>query len=268
MTELIGGYVTLMRNMKYISFASGSSGNCALLCEGGTKLLIDAGISMRRIKACLSELGLGLTDLSGILVTHEHSDHIAGLDMLTKYTDIPVYTGGGTARALIRNGKCRDRNIHIIEAEKRLLFEALELTAFETPHDAAESFGFVLTCRTGSLAVATDLGCVTPQVEKAALGCTAAVLEANHDVDMLCRGVYPKSLKTRILGNRGHLSNVTCGDFALRLAYSGTENILLAHLSHENNTPELAHNTVSARLGGDFKLNVAPRDGFSVTLEV
>ncbi|NMA36932.1 MAG: MBL fold metallo-hydrolase [Papillibacter sp.] len=254
--------------MEFISFASGSSGNCALLREGKTNLLYDAGISMKRIKSSLSELGLELKDISGIIISHEHSDHISGLAMLSKYTDIPVFTGGGTARALIRTLKCEEKNIHIIEPEKTMLLGEIELTAFETPHDAAESFGYTFGCSRGRLAVATDLGCVTRTVERALLGCTAAVIEANHDVEMLRCGAYPRALKMRILGNRGHLSNESCGDLALKLAASGTKSLLLAHLSHENNTPELAYEAVFKRLGNDIELDVAPRDGISVRLEV
>jgi phosphoribosyl 1,2-cyclic phosphodiesterase len=254
--------------MKFISFASGSSGNCGLIREGRTNLLYDAGISMKRIKSSLSELGLELKDITGIVISHEHSDHVSGLAMLSKYTDIPVYTSGGTARALVRAQKCEQKNLHIIESDKTVLIDDLEFTAFETPHDAAESFGYTFTCNRGSLAIATDLGCITRSVERAILGCKAAVIEANHDVDMLKNGLYPRALKMRILGSRGHLSNETCGNLAVRLAESGTKSMLLAHLSHENNTPDLAFEAVFKRLGEDIGLEIAPRDGFSVSLEI
>ncbi len=254
--------------MIYISLASGSSGNCALIREGGTNILLDAGISARRIRLGLAEFGLGPSDLTAILITHEHSDHVSGLGALTKYADVPVYTGGGTARFLAGRNVCAGRRLRIVEAERALRLGAVELTAFETPHDAAESFGFVFACEGGSLAVATDLGCVTGSVERALLGCDAAVLEANHDVEMLRRGPYPQPLKRRILGNLGHLSNTACAELALRLAESGTKSILLAHLSHENNTPELAFGAVMSRLGAGVELNVAPRDKFSAALEL
>ena len=223
---------------------------------------------MKRIKSSLSELGLDLKDITGIMITHEHSDHISGLAMLSKYTNIPVYTGGGTARALIRTLKCEEKNLHIIEPDKTMLIGDIEFTAFETPHDAAESFGYTFTCNKGRLAIATDLGCITRSVEKAILGSTVAVIEANHDVEMLKNGGYPRALKMRILGNRGHLSNETCGNLALKLAESGTKGMLLAHLSHENNTPELAFEAVFKRLGEDIGLEIAPRDEFSVRLTI
>ncbi len=254
--------------MIYISFASGSSGNCALLREGGTSLLLDAGISMRRLKGCLAEFGLEPSELAGILITHEHSDHIGGLGMLAKHYDIPVYASGGTLRALVRGQKCRESNLHAIEAESRFRLGDIEVAAFETPHDAAESFGFVFAGSKGSIGVATDLGCVTSSIERALCGCMAAVLEANHDVDMLRCGPYPQPLKARILGNRGHLSNAACGELAARLAEAGTRRIMLAHLSHENNTPQLAFGTVSARLGRGFELDVAPRTEPSAIMEL
>jgi phosphoribosyl 1,2-cyclic phosphodiesterase len=186
--------------MIYISFASGSSGNCALLREGGTSLLLDAGISMRRLKGCLADFGVELSGLAGILITHEHSDHIGGLVTLTKHYNIPLYASGGTLRALLRGQKCRESNLHAIEAESRFRLGDIEVAAFETPHDAAESLGFVFTGGKGSLGVATDLGCVTRPIERALSCCAAAVLEANHAVDMLRFGPYPQALKARILG--------------------------------------------------------------------
>jgi phosphoribosyl 1,2-cyclic phosphodiesterase len=252
--------------LRYISFASGSSGNCALISEGGTHILLDAGISARRIKEALSRFGLRPEDVSAVAVTHEHSDHIGGLKVFLKACAAEVYTSRGTAGALISSGM-DPRRIHTMEAGETSTLGRLTLTPFATPHDAAESFGYILRGAGEKLAVVTDLGCVTPEVERAAEGCAAAVLEANHDVEMLRSGPYPYPLKARILGSRGHLSNESCAAFAEFLAERGMKRLLLAHLSAENNTPELALRAVGERLG-NFPAETAPRAAFSRVIEV
>lgn len=246
--------------MQYISFSSGSSGNCALVRTGSAALLVDAGLSMRRTKAYLAALGLSLGDLSGILITHEHSDHVGGLQMLTKYYRLLVYASGGTARALLRSGRCPEDCLHPLAAGEALALGGLRVLGFDTPHDAAEPFGYRLEDGGGALAVLTDLGCLTRQVLMGAAGCRAAVVEANHDEAMLRCGPYPYSLKQRILGNRGHLSNETGAELAYRLAEAGAGEIILAHLSRENNTPALALAAARRRLGPEIRLSVAPRE--------
>lgn len=254
--------------MRYVSFASGSSGNCGLLRGGGVSLLVDAGISMKRIRACLADEGLELSDLSGVLVTHEHSDHVSGLAMLSKYTQLPMYMSGGTARALLRQLKCGEDRLHALEAGAPLALGELRVLAFETSHDAAEPFGYRVEGETGALAIVTDLGYVPRSVREAAKGCAAAVVEANYDLDMLRYGPYPPNLKRRIQGNYGHLDNLDAAEFCAFLAETGTEQLLLAHLSKENNLPGLAQETVDRRLNGEVRLRVAPRDGRSEELEI
>lgn len=254
--------------MRYVSFASGSSGNCGLLSGGGVSLLVDAGLSLKRIKGCLADEGMELGDLDGILVTHEHSDHVAGLAMLSKYTALPMFMSGGTARALLRQVKCREENLRMIEAGIPLTLGELRITAFETSHDAAQPFGYRVEGETGTLALVTDLGYVPRSVREAAEGCTAAVVEANYDLDMLRFGPYPMNLKRRIQGNYGHLDNLDSAEFCAYLAEKGAKQLLLAHLSKENNLPDLALQTVSCRLQGEIPVKVAPRDGRSEELEI
>ncbi len=259
--------------MQIQSFASGSGGNCTLVNGGGKYILIDAGISLRRIKSCLALRGLSLCDISAIFLTHEHSDHVCALPMLEKYTDIPMITSGGTARSILAKGKLSGKNIETIEAGETVDIEGLLVKAFSTSHDAAESFGYAFECGTEKAAVVTDLGRVTDEVRRAVFGASVVLLEANHDVDMLRVGPYPWMLQQRILGPNGHLCNEDSGRFAMELAEQGAKHILLAHLSKENNTPRMAYKTVADTLigggiePGSLKLNVAPADEMSCILE-
>ncbi len=254
--------------MRYVSFASGSSGNCGLIRGGGVTLLMDAGISLKRIRACLSDEGLELSDLDGVLVTHEHSDHVSGLEMLSKYTfGLPLYMSGGTARALERCGKCPKANIYTLEAGTPLCLGELRIVAFDTSHDAAEPFGYRIEGEEGAAAIVTDLGYAPRSVREAVAGCRAAVVEANYDLDMLRSGPYPLNLKWRIQGNYGHLENGDAAELCAFLAEMGAEQLMLGHLSKENNLPDLARETVSRRLGGEVRLQVAPRESRSEELE-
>ena len=260
--------------MQIQSFASGSSGNCTLVSGGDKYILVDAGISLRRIKSCLSLRGLELSDISAVLLTHEHTDHVCALAMLEKYTEIPFITSGGTARSLMAKGKLSGKNFEIIEAGETLDIEGLTVKSFNTSHDAAESFGYTFEYGCKKTAVVTDLGRVTEEVRSAVCGATAVLLEANHDVDMLRVGPYPWQLQQRILGPNGHLSNEDSGRFALELAQQGVQHILLAHLSKENNNPKVAYKTVADILikggvePGSLKMNVAPADEMSCILEI
>ena len=249
--------------MDYICFASSSSGNCALLRGGGVNLLIDAGISMKRIRMHLRSLGLDLGDLRGVLVTHEHSDHVSALPMLSKYTELPFYLSPGTGEALLREGKCAGKNLRPLG--EGLSFDLGELRLMGVPlmHDAAQPIGWRIEGEKGAMAVLTDLGKVTEGVLDAAKGCRFAVVECNHDVELLRRGPYPPSLQRRILGNRGHLSNEAGARLARHLAENGAEQLLLGHLSKENNRPELALAAVRRQVGGELRVCAAPPDSCS-----
>lgn len=242
------------------SIASGSEGNSLLVSAGGTHILVDAGISARRITTALLSLGLTPGDIVGVLVTHEHSDHTAGLAMLTKQYRLPLYASGGTAGALCARIPHAADVLHLLPRQGVLTLGDAQVTVFPTSHDAAESIDFRFDCGGAALGVLTDTGCVTPEAEQALQGVDLLVLESNHDEDWLLSGPYPYYLKQRILGNRGHLSNDAAAALAQRMASAGTRQFVLAHLSRENNTPERARQTMARALAGlDVSVTVAPR---------
>ena len=230
-------------HMRVVTLASSSKGNCTLVSNGNRHLLIDAGISLKRIGAALALLGVGILDIEGVLVTHEHSDHISGLNMLSKYCGTPVYASGGTADAVVRCAP-NVRSLSVFEPGDVFELGGMEIGTFKTSHDAAESTGFTLRAGRAGMAYVTDLGCITKEVADAAGGLDLVLLEANYDPDMLINGRYPDFLKKRILGRRGHLSNIDCASAAVSMIGERTRRIVLAHLSIENNFPDLAVETV------------------------
>ena len=247
--------------MRIVVFASGSSGNCTLLSNGETHLLLDAGISMRRIQGSLARAGLSIDDLSGVLITHEHADHISGLKMLLKHHPLTVYAPRTVAARLWGMLPEAQERTRVIPVGTPFTLGSVTVRAFHTPHDTDESVGYRLEGE-GSFALATDMGAVTEEVLEGLLGARMVLIEANHDLDMLCDGPYPVYLKRRILSDRGHLSNVDCASLADRLAASGTRRIILGHLSRENNRPEIALQTVRAALSGrNTELYCAPVSG-------
>lgn len=252
--------------MRLTTFASGSTGNCALLTMDGVHILLDAGISCRRICEHLSLSGVRSEDLAAILITHEHSDHIAGLATLLKRCAAPVCAPRAVAGSLDRTVAGVAARLRVVNPGEPFSLGGLSLRCFSTSHDTAQSVGWRVEGE-HSFALATDTGCVTPEVEAGLLGAEAVLIEANHDVDMLLSGPYPWHLKRRILSERGHLSNADCAALAVRLAESGTRQILLGHLSRENNSPARAFGTVAAALGGRAALYVAPAED-RFTLEV
>ena len=253
--------------MRVHVFASGSGGNCLLLEDQDTKVLIDAGISKRRVDAALKSLGCTMGDIAGVLITHEHSDHISGLETLVKGREIPVYAPHTVAARLCGMKPDLEDSIRHIPVGAAFAIGSLGVTAFHTSHDTDESVGYRIEGE-GVYAHATDTGCVTDEMRAALLGADTVLLESNHDEEMLRCGPYPFYLKRRILSDRGHLSNAACASFARELAGSGTRQIILAHLSRENNTPAKAMaETGQALLGTDTALYCAPVLG-CLTLEV
>lgn len=248
------------------TLASGSEGNCLLVTDGATNLLVDAGISTRRIKTALGQLGLSIDDLSAILITHEHTDHVCGLATLVKHHDVPIYASAPTARQLTYRIAGIDSQLRQVNAEDTFPIGTLTVHVFATSHDAACSVDYRVDSRAGSVGVLTDTGYVTDSALSALQGVDLLVLESNHDVEWLRSGPYPYSLKERILSNAGHLSNDTAAAFAVRMAQYGTQEIVLAHLSKENNTPVRALDTVQCALraaGFDIPVSVAPRGELS-----
>lgn len=245
--------------MRICTFASGSKGNCSLVSASGFNFLIDAGISMKRICANLALCSLKPCDINGILVTHQHSDHISGLAMLTKHHRVPIYAPVSVARYLRVCLGCGDDLIRVLPVGESLRFgNELVVKSFPTSHDTEESVGYRFEADR-VFAYATDTGCVTDAVFAGLVGADAVVIESNHDLDMLRYGSYPYQLKQRIMSPRGHLSNDDCAQLARLLASRGTRYFILGHLSRENNTPARALSTVSDALEGcGVQVYVAP----------
>ena len=230
------------------TLASGSEGNCLLLSDGGVHLLLDAGISTRRIKAGLLQLGLTMADVDGVLITHEHSDHVSGLQTMVKHHRIPIYTSPGTARQLAYRIAGIEPLLRPVEPGAVFSVGDCRVTVFRTSHDAAQSVDYRVD-GSASVGFLTDTGYVTPEAETALAGVDTLVLESNHDVEWLRSGPYPYYLRARIESTRGHLSNDECSAKLLELIQEGCKKFALCHLSQENNTPALALQTVFNTLG-------------------
>jgi phosphoribosyl 1,2-cyclic phosphodiesterase len=228
--------------------ASGSTGNAIFLDFKHTKILVDAGISTRRIKNSLAELGVNIEELDGVVITHEHRDHVSGLATMTKKYNLPIYASMNTwqdmyCRALIPDACCK-------VLPKVLEIGQVQVEPFSISHDAADPVGFSFYDGSTKCSVVTDLGFVTAEVKEAIARSDILVLESNHDVEMLEKGPYPWHLKRRIMGNRGHLSNVDAGWTLARLERKPSMQVFLAHMSQHNNEPALAMDTVSSILVG------------------
>ncbi len=252
---------------RFYTLSSGSSGNAAFLQYRNTKILIDCGISAKRITTALDELGEKSVD--AILITHEHSDHVCGLRVYTKQNSVPVFATVQTWEHL-----CDDFiplfNRRISVPGLPFSVGEVDITPVSTCHDSANSVGYVLNCGETKYAVATDNGMLTADFAESLKGCDTALIEANYDPDMLQIGPYPYPLKQRILSPTGHMSNEQAGKLACALARSGTKRVVLGHLSKENNTPELAYSTVGDMLkseGHHISLSVAERYGITDLLE-
>lgn len=246
---------------------SGSSGNSIHIKYNSFELLIDAGVSCRSICTALQKIGTGIENISMVLVTHEHSDHISGLETICKKTHMPVYINECSA-AYIKNNKNYPFLCSCLKpfnaGEDISPCEGLIIHAFKTPHDSCGSVGYSIKCADGdSFSYVTDIGYVTRDIAKNIFGSKTVIFESNHDIDMLKNGLYPDFLKNRILSQKGHLSNEACAAFIPHLAKNGTERIILAHLSKDNNTRALAYETNRAVLDSEgFKeviLEVAKR---------
>ena len=223
--------------MRLTTFASGSGGNCALVEGREINVLLDAGISLRRIRAALAARSLDMADIAGVFITHEHADHVAALKTLIKYCDTPVFAPGTVAGRLEWAMPGIAEQLRIVKPGEAVQLGDMRVTAFRTSHDTDESVGYRLEEGGASFGLCTDTGVITDEILEAMRGCAAVLIEANHDLDMLRGGAYPVYLKRRILSDRGHLSNDASAAFACALARSGAMRIVLGHMSRENNTP-------------------------------
>lgn len=245
---------------------SGSSGNAILISSEKTKILVDAGVSCRRIETALKDLGQNIQDIKGILITHEHSDHIAGVDVLSRKHNIPVYMTEPTWLCCSSKVNVAPRLSRVI-SKSEFYIDDLLIEPFELPHDAADPVGYCVSSGRRKAAVATDLGYFPKTVEFKLQSCDLVLLESNHDMQMLVNGRYPYMLKQRIKSRRGHLSNDDAADASVKLVSAGVTSILLGHLSRENNSEQLAYRTVTDVLlnsgitpGRDVDLGIAFRD--------
>ncbi|MBX3646237.1 MAG: MBL fold metallo-hydrolase [Rhodocyclaceae bacterium] len=234
--------------MRFASLGSGSRGNALIIEAGATRLMLDCGFGPRETIAKLGRLGLSPEDLSGILVTHEHSDHIAGAFKLASRYRLSVWMTHGTLAAAPRG--CREHpGTELIDSHQAVQIGDLEIHPFPVPHDAREPVQFVFSDGWHRLGVVTDLGSSTPHVEQMLSGCDALVLECNHDEELLQRGSYPPHLKRRIAGHFGHLDNAASAALLAALDTQRLQHLIAAHLSQQNNTPALAQAALAAVLG-------------------
>ncbi len=237
----------------FCPLASGSSGNAALVATENTSVLIDCGISAKRIESALKTLGYSPQSLSGIFVTHEHSDHINGISVLSRRYNLPVFATPPTWAAMEQVPAIESlapANRRFIYRGENFVIGDMSIRPFAISHDAAEPVGFSVITGTGQrkLAYATDVGCVTTEIMDELEDAHILCVEANHDVQMLKEGSYPAYLKKRVMGERGHLSNVSCGSMLKEIINKRMSSIYLAHLSLENNRPQVAFDTVSAMI--------------------
>ncbi len=232
--------------MRFASLGSGSRGNATLIEQGKTSLLVDCGFSMKETEARLAKLGSSAQKISAVLVTHEHGDHINGVGALARKYDIPVWATGGTFAA--------DRLGERIE-KKRICSHTsfaigdIEVQPFPVPHDAREPCQFVFGNGDKRLGLLTDVGSRTPHLEEQLSACNALILECNHDVDLLANGEYPLSLKRRVGGDLGHLSNPQAAGILGRIDTSKLTQLVAAHLSEKHNTPALAQAALAEVMG-------------------
>jgi phosphoribosyl 1,2-cyclic phosphodiesterase len=259
------------------TLSSGSSGNCTLVAEGNSRVLIDAGISYRKVMQGLSELGLSVSDIDAVLMTHEHKDHVKGLGVLERKRCIPVYGTAGTIAAVKADsslGKMPEDIFCPVEADISFTLGELTFRPFGIDHDAAEPVAYRIEAGGRKAAVATDLGTYSDYTVRNLSGLDAILLEANHDIRMLEAGPYPFQLKQRIRSDRGHLSNEAAGELLAKIAHEGLKKAMLGHLSKENNMAELAALTVRQTLESmapecsAIRLAVAPREKLSVVMEI
>lgn len=261
--------------MRIATLASSSSGNAIWVEEEETAVLIDAGLSVRKLKEAAAQLERCLEQLAAVVVTHEHRDHTCGLGALSRKYNLPVYATESTWAAMeAQLGPIAEHNRCMLAPEEKIEIGELAFEAFSTSHDAGDPVGYVFHTREATAGVMTDTGYVSRGMARKLMECELLVFEANHDREMLIQGPYPWSLKKRILSDRGHLANDTAGDVLARLWGGRQQGVLLAHLSQENNTPRKALKTVEEHFqalgikpGEEAWLEVAPASSPSTWLE-
>ena len=244
--------------MQFSSIASGSSGNCLYAGNDDVHLLIDTGISKKKIEEGLDSFGVSGNDIDGILITHEHSDHIKGLGVWSRKYHVPIYATYGTIKEIRRYsslGKIDDTLYHVIKPDEPFEIGNMHIKPFSISHDASDPVSYCLQDKSGRIGQVTDLGCFDQYILDALKDCDLLYVEANHDLRMLETGPYPYMLKRRIAGNYGHLCNEAAGQLIGRLRNERLTQVILGHLSKENNFPQLALEAVKAELKENFDLS-------------
>ncbi|BED91518.1 MAG: MBL fold metallo-hydrolase [Candidatus Improbicoccus pseudotrichonymphae] len=251
--------------VKIFSVCSGSSGNCILLENGDNYLLVDIGLSVKRLKSFLENNEIDINKIKNILITHEHYDHVKGLEVFLKKYDAGVYSSHGTINKLLEKGVINKySNVKVID--KSIKIDNIFVEAFDISHDCEQGFGYSLNFEKEnfSLSVFTDSGICTEEIINSLRNSEIIFIESNYDLEMLRNGSYPYFLKKRIASEKGHLSNEVCSEIVFELAKSGFKHFILSHLSLENNSPQLAYDTVLRKLYNlgmkiniDFNLEVA-----------
>lgn len=262
--------------VKFCSLFSGSSGNCIFVSDEKTKILIDVGLSGVRIIDALNSIGENPSEISAILITHEHSDHTKGVGILSRKFNIPIYANNGTWEGMGKDlGKIKPENIKLFDTDNDFMVGDIGVRPFKIPHDAAEPVGYSFHIGSKKVTTATDIGHMTNAILGELKKSDILLLESNHDIEMLKVGPYPYYLKQRILSDHGHLCNEMAGKVVSYLAEQGTRCFILGHLSHENNFPELAYQTTlnalvekGIEVGREVSLEVASREhaGTVITL--
>lgn len=265
--------------MRFCSIASGSSGNCIYVGSEATHLLVDVGISGKRTEQGLNSLGIKPQELDGILITHEHADHINGLGVISRKYGIPIYATRGTIDAIreISNiGEIDPSLFEEVREDEKFTIKDLTVNPMKISHDAAQPVAYRIAYGKKKIGICTDLGVYNDYTVECLKGLDAVLLEANHDVNMLQVGPYPYYLKQRILGNKGHLSNENSGKLLGQILHDGLQTVVLGHLSKENNLPELAYEAVRLEItlgdnpynANDFPIMVAKRSEVSPVVNI
>ena len=253
--------------LKFCSLSSSSSGNCLYVTDGSSSILIDCGLSFTKTSSLLNLIGVNISDIDAVLVTHEHTDHTSGLGVLFKKTGVPIY-GLKETVAYVLYKYPYISNINLLPPALKI--GKLEIKSFATSHDVP-SVGYTIECGNKKISIATDLGIVTDGVCDALKGTDFAFIESNHDPEMLMYGTYPYHLKKRVASERGHLSNKMCSQLVCKLASEGTKEFMLGHISKENNTEDLALSTTSSALsliGKSAEVHIAPKESPSKIIQL
>ncbi len=262
--------------MWFCSLSSGSSGNCIYVGSERANILVDAGISGKKIGASLKEIGISAKDIDCILVTHEHSDHIHGVGVMSRMFNVPIYANNNTWEAMQGEiGDIKEENIRVLKNDDPFSIGDIDIKAYSIPHDAADPVGYCFWSGGKKISIATDMGHVSENVLNNIKESDLVLLESNHDVEMLKAGPYPYTLKRRILSSTGHLSNDDAGETVAKLLNDKYMTVVLGHLSAHNNYPELAYATVMSilnehdiKVDRDISIELAGRQNVSRFFEL